>query len=528
MNDLNLILDYHNKTKHHPNKYAASLGYMDWATQPDPFRSYKGAAKIQLPLALENTTPPYHLLWEENNVPQAPLCIESISQLFQFSLAISAYKSANETSWALRCNASSGNLQPTEGYIILPPLNGISKKTTISHYAPFDHSLEILNEFDTAFWDKLPQESFFISLSSIIWREAWKYGERSFRYTQLDLGHALHALHVSAKMLGWNISLVDNCDIKDIDTLLGFDKKTRFHKDEYEESDILLFISKEKSLTSKIFNEWRLKTLLRDMKPYDYTIANRLSSSHHHWEILDLINDATHFTPTSQLPLHPYLHPQGTSHVSKNPSSESKEVILKRRSAQMMDANRSKITNEQFATILKSVYHEKADVHFAIFIHDVDGLQSGLYLYLRDSDDLQNLKENLDATFVWNEVYEHLYLLKLGDYRAIAKHISCSQDIAKDGAFSLGMIAKFASVLHENNPQKYKELYYECGAIGQQLYLEATSLGLSATGIGCFLDDIMHQLLGLRDNSYQSLYHFTIGRAIVDMRVQTHRPYLLR
>ncbi len=522
MNNLNTVLEYHQRTKHHPSRYAASLGYMDWATQPDPFRSYKGATKVQLPLSLENTTPPYHLLWEENAIPQAPLCIESISQLFQFSLAISAYKSANGTSWALRCNASSGNLQPTEGYIILPPQRGVSEKTTISHYAPHDHSLEILSEFETSFWDELPQESFLVTLSSIIWREAWKYGERSFRYTQLDLGHALHALHVSAKMLGWNISLIDNCDIKDVDKLFGFDKELRFTEIENEESDILLLLSKEKNSTCEVPCGCELKTLLQDMKPHNGTIANRLSPTHHHWEILDTINEATHFTPTSTLPLHV------SQKNSRNPSAEAKDIVLKRRSAQMMDANRCKITKEQFTTILQSIYHEKADVHFAIFLHDVDGFESGLYLYLRDSQDLENLKKNLDATFVWSEVYEHLYLLKEGDYKAIAKDISCSQDIAKDGAFSLGMLCKFSSVLSEANPQKYKELYYECGAIGQQLYLEATSLGLSATGIGCFLDDIMHQLLGLQDNSYQSLYHFTIGKAIADMRVQTQKPYLFR
>lgn len=61
--------------------------------------------------------------------------------------------------------------------------------------------------------------------------------------------------------------------------------------------------------------------------------------------------------------------------------------------------------------------------------------------------------------------------------------------------------------------------------IGQILYLEATSLGLSATGIGCFLDDEFHALLGLQDQRYQSLYHFTIGRAVIDMRIATYQPY---
>ncbi len=523
MKTLDTILLYHERTKHHLNHYAASLGYMDWATQPDPFRRYKGARAVQLPLAFENATPPYHLLWEQNAVPKAPLCKESISQLLQFSLSISAYKSANGSSWALRCNASSGNLQPTEGYTILPPLEGIAEHTSIAHYAPYDHSLEILNEFDTSFWSKFPQNSFLISLSSIIWREAWKYGERSFRYTQLDVGHALQALHVSAKMLGWSLSLVDTCELNTVDTLLGFHKQNHFHTVEHEESDMLLLVSQENSV------RWQgdLKLLLQaNQSTYksNTTVANTLSSSHHHWEILDGINDATHFTPTSTLP----LFPQEPLHGRRQVSKESKKVICNRRSAQMMDATRSQISQEQFQALLQSVWHTKADVHLVLFVHNVQGLQSGLYCYVRDAQDLPTLKENFDANFLWIEVFEHCYLLKRGEYRTIAKKISCSQDIASDGAFSLSMIAKFASVLHESNPQKYKELYYECGAIGQQLYLEATSLELSATGIGCFLDDVMHRLLGLENNNYQSLYHFTIGRAIIDTRIQTHQPYLFR
>jgi len=61
--------------------------------------------------------------------------------------------------------------------------------------------------------------------------------------------------------------------------------------------------------------------------------------------------------------------------------------------------------------------------------------------------------------------------------------------------------------------------------IGQQLYLEATSLGLSATGIGCYLDDMFHNLLGIQNLSYQSLYHFTIGKGIFDSRLTTLEPY---
>ena len=83
------------------------------------------------------------------------------------------------------------------------------------------------------------------------------------------------------------------------------------------------------------------------------------------------------------------------------------------------------------------------------------------------------------------------------------------------------MLAQYSQELVNFGEHRYKELYWECGAIGQQLYLEATSLGLSGTGIGCFLDDMMHEALGLQDNQFQILYHFTVGRGYVDSRIKT-------
>ena len=42
-------LRYHERTMHrYPGGYARSLGYLDWATQPDPFRSYEGAPRVML------------------------------------------------------------------------------------------------------------------------------------------------------------------------------------------------------------------------------------------------------------------------------------------------------------------------------------------------------------------------------------------------------------------------------------------------------------------------------------------------
>lgn len=63
------------------------------------------------------------------------------------------------------------------------------------------------------------------------------------------------------------------------------------------------------------------------------------------------------------------------------------------------------------------------------------------------------------------------------------------QDIASDGCFSLGMVARFEPALREKGSWMYPRLFWETGVIGQVLYLEAHAVGISATGIGCYFDD---------------------------------------
>ena len=508
---LQIVYNYHEATKHSRLKYARSLSFMDWTTQPDPFRTYKGAKILKLPLALDNATPPYHLL--DSNLPSAPLLKESISGLLQFSMGIAAYKESGGSSWAVRCNASSGNLHPTEAYLVLPPImSEQDAKSSTFHYSPKEHALEMLASFDTSFWEELPTNSFIVGLSSISWREVWKYGERAFRYTQLDAGHAWQAFVVSAKMLGWRVTRLEGVSDADISTLLGLSQKDRFFEDELPD---MLFVISPEDISSNLSLD-----LLIESCPLKFSgIANKLSPSMQEWEIIPSIEDAT---SEAQIARPKALKSQ----LTRSPSKESKDVVLNRRSVHVMD--NSIITKEQFHTLLSSVLFsqdaKENSAHLAIFVHRVQGYESGLYILIRNTK--EDLKKELDAKFSWHHTeFEHLYLLKKGDFTAISKAISCAQNIASDGAFSISMLCNFTDELQTYGAHRYKELFWECGAIGQQLYLEATSMGLSGTGIGCFLDDEIHELLGLKSNRYQVLYNFTVGRGYVDSRILTRPPY---
>jgi nitroreductase len=171
-------------------------------------------------------------------------------------------------------------------------------------------------------------------------------------------------------------------------------------------------------------------------------------------------------------------------------------------------------------------------VHLALFVHRVTGIAPGLYLLARDRSALPALRETLQKDWQWAPVPgapDHLPLVCLaqGDTQSAARQLSCHQEIAADSAFALGMLADFDGTLAEG-PWCYRELFWECGLLGQTLYLEAEAAGVRGTGIGCFFDDAVHALLGIRDTRWQSLYHFTIGAPVADRRLRTEPPYAQR
>ncbi len=519
-NNLHMVYTYHNETKHSQQRYAKSLGYMDWNTQPNPFRSYSNTQKTKFPLSFENNTLEYSQIFSNSkeNTIQAPFCIESISQFFQFSLGLAAIKEYQDQSWELRCNASSGNLQPSESYIIS---NGIENiQNGLHHYAPQNHELELLSTTNKEL--ELPENTFLVALSSIVWREAWKYGERSWRYTQLDCGHALKALEISALILGWKIEVLNTKDSQ-LENLLGLNQAHRYIPEERELADMLILVSRDENIDIK--EEINLEDIRNSLQKEYEGKANQLSLSWHKWDILEKIEDAT---LSENLEIKKYTNDLYEENKYREISSQSKDIVLKRRSAQVMDKDNCTISKKEFETILASVKSNNSAVHLVIFVHSVEEIDSGLYILIRNNEHKKELQILLKDEFIWEKVNTNageLYKLKEGDFKFITKAISCNQDIASDGAFTIGMLAQFLEQLETYGPSKYKQLYWDCGAIGQQLYLEATTLNLSATGIGCFLDDILHGTIGLNTNHYQSLYHFTIGRGMIDSRLSTKKPY---
>ena len=537
---LSAVREYHRRTKHLPERYAPGPSGLDWANQPDPFRRYTGARLVALPLARTDPEPSYSDLTHPGDVPAQPLTRESLGLFLELSLGLSAWKAYQGTRWALRVNPSSGNLHPTEGYVALPSLDGVSAHPGIYHFAPHEHALEercaLPAEVHEGLTRCLPEGGFLVGLTSVHWREAWKYGARAYRYCQHDAGHALGALRFAAAVLGWRLRLIPEVSDADIARLLGVDRAGDVTEAEREFPDFLAAVAPDLPTLSLFTpaNAWPAAAGEGRWQGH----ANPLSPDHVDWPEITMIEEAA-VKPRATPPIIEG-HPYAKLPTADRTTASAATLIRQRRSAVAMDG-RSAMPRDSFLHILARCMPDPKNVPWdafpypprislCLFVHLVDDLPPGLYVLLRDPLRKDAMVAAWRHDFAWVPVADDtlpLFALQLGDAREAASQISCGQTIAGASAFSLGMVADFSRTLKEEGAWAYRRLFWEAGLIGQVLYLETEAAGLRATGIGCYFDDLMHGLLGLEtgDDTWQSLYHFTVGGAVDDDRLQTLPAY---
>lgn len=535
---LDKVFSYHEATKHHYHAYAPGPGMLDWSTQPDPFRRYAGAELLALDKFSFADGPSYEQALIEGRVESAALTRQTVSRLLYDSMALSAWKQAGDNRWALRVNPSSGNLHPTEAFVISGPVAGLLDAPAVCHYAPQVHALEVRTRFAIEAWRDLvadlPPQVLIVGLSSIYWREAWKYGARAFRYCQHDAGHAIAAIGFAAAALGWKATLLDDLGDEAIADILGL---PRDQGPEAERPECLLAVYPQvHDCKTRVLPRAAMKAIARNEW---FGAPNTLSPSHRPWPIVDEVDEATR-KPDGIASYIKTNIPEPVEPASIDSSTLLRRLIHQRRSAVAMDG-RSGLMATGFYSMLQRCMPGKRRfpfnalpwppvTHLLLFVHRVQDVAPGLYLLVRNPAQDEDLREKFGKDFEWlrpENVPDDLpiYRLVSGDCRKLAESVSCHQEIAADGIFAVAMLAEFEQPLKTCGPWFYRRLYWECGVIGQTLYLEAEAYGIQSTGIGCFFDDPVHELPGLRDRSYQSLYHFTVGGAVIDTRLTTLPPY---
>lgn len=549
-----VVFDYHLRTRHHYNAYAKGPGTLDWDAQPAPFRTYSGPTRISLPLLpdlaadsatqsavgsalVQRLTQPFSHLF--TCLQSLPLCIETLAAWLQMSLGVTAWKSLGPDRWAVRANPSSGNLHPIEAYLVIHGLSGL--ENGLYHYCPQHHALVLRASHHVTV--DTPRVA--VALTSVMWREMWKYGERAFRYCQLDAGHAMAALAHSACSLGW--SLVENAAIGQttLGRLCGVDRHAefparRFAETEREEPELLLQLNisdtPSPTLTAieiaKFLTHAQWHGVASPIDPYPM----------YRWPLVAEVAAAT------QVPDHAMVA-QTTAQVNcaveVGDLRSIGSVILGRRSAQRFDGTWQ--LNRQALFVLLDALTKvgpwpvpaiQPAMGLCLFVLRVEDMQPGLYWLPLN----QAAKSNplpgwalpvmqeipVDSCF-WHagESEKNLVLLTTFEHQnlqRLSRQLHCHQEIAGGCCVSLGIIAEFGKWINQNAGH-YRHLLRLAGCYAHRLYLVAEAIGVRGTGIGCYFDNAAHEVFGIKDMAWQSLYHFTIGKPLEDKRIVSTPAY---
>ena len=535
---IDAVLAYHEATRHRLRGYAPGPGYLDWDAQPDPFRRWHPAPTIELPLIDGDGPGSFDALHRQAARPQA-LDSRSLGLFLELALGLSAWKRLGAERWPLRNNPSSGNLHPTEGYLLLWRTASASIPPGLYHYAPHEHALECRATLPDAAARTLarahPASFGAIAWSSVVWREAWKYGARAYRYCQLDVGHALGAARYAAAALGWALRADPAPGDRQLASLLGLDRDTDFADAEREHPEMIALVgdrvedAPDWAALAVAWTDWQGQ-------------ASRLSAESVVWPEIARVLPAVVKPMTGAAPPAP-ARPIATGPAPALDGVDAAGLIRSRRSAQRLDgvsgipaAAFQRLLAQTLATsgtVPLDAFPYPPAVHLAVFAHRVEGLDPGLYLLLRDAEHGRSLVQAIGggdggARAMAGTALPLHCLRAPADLRRIASGLACHQGIAGHGAFALAMIADFGPVLRAEGAWAWRRLHWEAGLIGQVLYLEAEAAGLRGTGIGCFFDDeVLHTLrlpLGPQAR-WQVVYQFTVGRPVDDARLASEPAY---
>ena len=241
-------------------------------------------------------------------------------------------------------------MHPTEVYVVLNALDKLAPQPAIYHYAVDAHALEQRYNFTAQEWQtlysQLPAKSFLVALSSIYWRESWKYGERAFRYCNHDLGHALGALAIAAACMGWRIQLLDGYTDEELQQFLGIEPA---HPQEPEYAECLVLVCPRES---QAVTQIELGGLLNSNERSQFKgQPNQLSPEHCPWPIIDDIYNATRKQERQIFKAFPKKY-EPAAELCPATQISAYNIIRRRRSAVKMDA-KTNIDKPRFYHLLQ-------------------------------------------------------------------------------------------------------------------------------------------------------------------------------
>ena len=472
---------YHNATK---------LEYINLRNKPPLFKTYSQLPVIPLPTIFPSVdTPTLQALAGPISFPadrvsatSSKFDISTVSRLLFHTAGLvrqAMLPSAGLVQY--RAAASAGALYPIDVYLVCQDIPGL--EAGVYHFAPETFALRPLRKGDyrAELVGATGQDQNFAAapatlvFTATFWRSAWKYRARGYRYCFWDCGTMLANLLTLCSALDLQAGLVAGFVDERVDTLLRIQGE--------EESSICLVPVGSGAQTPAILDMVEPAPLTPDRRvtaagPIDYPETSSLHQASCLTEEAEVAewrgSESTDAGDGGDTGAH---QESGTAGVNTPQSVPLGEVIRKRGSTRRF--SREPISAAQLDAIVRSAAHDvPADFHgdggslidVYTIVNDVEGVPSGSYFFSPQSGQLEMLRE--------------------GNFREEAGHLCFEQALGADASMIAFFMADLEKILERYGNRGYRAAQLEAGICGGKVYLSAHSLGLGATGMTFYDDDV--------------------------------------
>jgi SagB-type dehydrogenase family enzyme len=518
-------LDYHDRTTHSPRSVREGGHGLDFDNKPRPYKEYVDRPKR--PLA-DRIRPPQQpaLAAIAESTPDGTqrrdrqLDRETVTNLCYYASGITKRIDRRGRSLLFRAAATTGALYHVDLYVVCGDLEGIDGSGTptpdleagVYHFDPRTLSLDVLREGDyrsvlaSASADEgVADAPLSVVATSTWWRNAWKYGDRTFRHAFWDSGTTLANLLAVAHALDYRAAVVTGFADRPVADLLGLEP-------EREAPLELVPIGAGDSVSDSAFGSDSAAPEPIDpaTEPLSPT-EKSFPTIHEAWSAGTLESGAEANSWRSE---------RQTGSIGTRESGDGDRIALEpvddetassrplhettRRRGSCREYERDPISFRKLSTVLdRAVRGVPMDIRRQgdpplsfvdpyLVVTGVEGLEAGTYRYHPAAGELERLRA--------------------GEFRSEAGHLALDQGLAGDAAACIYFLADLEAVVDALGDRGYRVAQLEASLTAGRLYLGTYAhRDLGGTGL-TFYDDVVSEFFAPRAAGQTPMFLYTMGR----------------
>jgi SagB-type dehydrogenase family enzyme len=506
--DIQSAWKYHDGTKHSYWSVRNNPHFLDWANRPLPFKIYPTSEPIALPRDVPQTgvaalaaVPARVPLADGDSVPD----LRDLARILYFSAGVTKQRKYPGGEIYFRAAACTGALYEIDLYVVAGDLNGLG--AGVYHFNPADVSLHPLRKGDfrgylaqaTAMEPAVARAPATIVCTGTYWRNAWKYGARTYRHFGWDNGTLLANMLAVAAASGLPAEIMLGFVDAEVNRLFDLDTRR-------EVSLCLVPIGRTAESSPPAPSEapaLGLETIPLSEREIEFPAMLEMhgaSSLASEKEVDQWRKSGRQTVFASSAPAGEEIRLQPLVE-EEQPKDTIEQVILRRGSTRTFDPMAA-ITFAQLSTILDCATRglpadfletgaQINDVY--LIVHSVQGLAPGAYFFHRERKTLE--------------------LLKDGEFRDEARRLGLEQQLPADACVDVFFLADLNRILEGYGNRGYRAVQLEAGAIGGKMYLAAYALHLGASGL-TFFDDEVIQFFSPHAKEKSAIFLLAIGKAL--------------